>query len=779
MKNENHENNFGPEDPRLTAYALGELEGEERTEIEARLAHDAQARATVAAVQALAGEMSAALAAEPAPEASSATESLARAAIIPGSHRHLLDGGAFESRGKLIRFPQFYYVISGLAAACFVAFVATRPPEVPKAKPKTYTEITLNPIGMPAVPTESETPASVAAGGVGGLATELATTSVLSNGILPLPLFEDRMSPVVFRSEPVGKLAAQVMTFSAAPRSVQPPVFTMLAQSTGRENARDAFSAATAYGRVSDRGLGVAMPRRGPLLAFSGAFSGAPFGEVRASPMLLREITKSLRTKSDETYAYVRDNDFLAAAQNPLSTFSLDVDTASYANVRRFLRDGMRPPADAVRIEELVNYFPYAYPEPAASSAVTGEPAPVIAAALEVADAPWAAGHRLVRIALKARDVTLAARPPANLVFLIDVSGSMSPGNRLPLVKEALHLLVDKLRPDDRVAIVTYAGNSGLALPSTPAAQAREIVTALDNLTAGGSTNGEMGIHLAYDIAKANFVSGGVNRVILCTDGDFNVGATNADELTKLVTEKAKSGVFLTTLGFGMGNYKDAMLEKLADNGNGNYGYIDTRREAEKLLVSQINSTLVTVAKDVKVQVDFNPARVASYRLIGFENRLLKKEDFNDDQVDAGEVGAGHTVTALYEIVPVGAEVNASAVRSLEESKYTQVAARSAAGNAASNELLTVRVRYKEPAGDVSRKLEFPLTDGGAAFAAATPDFKFAAAVASFGMILRNSPHKGGATLDQVVAWAMAGIANDAGGWRSEFLELARLAKAL
>jgi len=368
-------------------------------------------------------------------------------------------------------------------------------------------------------------------------------------------------------------------------------------------------------------------------------------------------------------------------------------------------------------------------------------------------------------------------------VFLLDVSGSMDEPNKLPLVKESMRLLVGKLRPDDRVAIVVYAGASGLALPSTPVARSAEILAALDSLAPGGSTNGAMGIQLAYDIAKANLVAGGINRVILCTDGDFNVGVTNEGGLTRLIEEKTKSGVFLTVLGFGMGNYKDATLEQLADKGNGNYGYIDSRREAEKLLVEQVSGTLVTIAKDVKLQVEFNPAQVASYRLIGYENRLLKKEDFNNDAVDAGEIGAGHTVTALYEIVPAALAKGEGpgAPGAVDDLKYAQVLNRKSEieNRNSSADLLTLKVRYKEPAGAVSRKLEFPLVDAGARFAAASADFKFAAAVAEFGMILRNSPHKGEATLADVLNWAQAGTDCDAGGYRGEFLGLVRQAEAV
>src|SRR5690606_20616231 len=383
-----------------------------------------------------------------------------------------------------------------------------------------------------------------------------------------------------------------------------------------------------------------------------------------------------------------------------------------YANVRRLLNQRARPPTDAVRIEELLNYFPYTYSGPSAEDETP------FAAHLEVASAPWAPEHRLVRIGLKAREIA-GERAAVNLVFLLDVSGSMAQPNKLPLVKEAMRQLVQRLHPDDRVAIVTYAGNSGLALPSTPASRSQEILAALDALTPGGSTNGAMGIQLAYDIAKANFVTGGINRVILCTDGDFNVGVTSTGDLTQLVAEKARSGVYLTALGFGTGNIRDDTLERLADRGNGNYGYIDSPKEARKLLVEQVDGTLVTGAKDVKVQVEFNPAQVQAYRLIGYENRMLRQEEFNDDTVDAGEIGAGHTVTALYEVIPTG--VAWEGRTTVDPLKYQQVDAIEADDKAPraapSPELLTVKLRYKAPDSDTSRRVEFPLVDRGTSFA--------------------------------------------------------------
>jgi Ca-activated chloride channel homolog len=465
-----------------------------------------------------------------------------------------------------------------------------------------------------------------------------------------------------------------------------------------------------------------------------------------------------------ESYDRVDDNPFHLAGQTPLSTFSLDVDTASYSNVRRFLTHNQLPPKDAVRIEEMVNYFPYDYPQPKKGP---------FCVQTELAACPWNPEHRLLRIGLKGRDVPADKRPPSNLVFLIDVSGSMRPDNRLPLVKRGLRLLIDQLTENDRVAMVVYAGGQGLALPSTPGTDKGALLSALDRLEAGGSTNGGAGIRLAYDVAVGHFVKGGTNRVILCTDGDFNVGVTSQGELTRLIEDKAKSGVFLTVLGFGMGNYKDATLEKLADRGNGNYAYIDSLAEARKVLVEQMAGTLLTIAKDVKVQVEFNPARVAAYRLVGYENRLLRAQDFNDDKKDAGEIGAGHTVTALYEVVPAGKSVPVPGVDPL---KYQQP--RQPAEAAKSKELLTVKLRHKEPDGDTSKLLEVPVEDAEVK-SVPTEDFRFAASVAAFGMLLRGSPHKGVATYAGVLELAQESKGRDPQGYRAEFCELVRKAAAL
>ena len=472
-----------------------------------------------------------------------------------------------------------------------------------------------------------------------------------------------------------------------------------------------------------------------------------------------------------DQYSRIYENPFIEArGEQAVSTFSIDVDTASYSNVRQFLQSGQLPPPDAVRLEELINYFDYQYEAPPVDSETP------FSTAMEVAGCPWEPKHRLVRVALQGRELDKSKRPVSNLVFLIDVSGSMNDPNKLPLVVEGMKQLVRELGENDRVAIVVYASSEGLVLPSTPGTEQATILEALDRLQAGGSTAGGAGIQLAYQMAEDHFVKRGVNRVILCTDGDFNVGVTSTADLERMVEQKAKdTKVFLSVLGFGRGNLNDAMMETISNHGNGNYHYVDNLTEARKVLVEEMTGTLVTIAKDVKIQVEFNPAQVAGYRLLGYENRMLRTEDFNDDTKDAGEIGAGHRVTALYEIVPAGEKVDLPPV---DELKYQQ-AAKAGESAADNNELLTLKLRFKPADGDTSTKLEFPLSDEGKAFSAATPDFKFAAAVASFGMLLRDSEQKGNATFDAVLEIATEGASHDPHGYRAEFLELVRKAKSL
>lgn len=470
---------------------------------------------------------------------------------------------------------------------------------------------------------------------------------------------------------------------------------------------------------------------------------------------------------SIEAYNEIRENPFQRVVDHPLSTFSIDVDTASYSNMRRFLQNGNLPPKDAIRIEELINYFNYNYAPPTGSTP--------FATHLEQSICPWNTQHKLVRIGLKGRVLETASRPPLNLVFLLDVSGSMNNANKLPLVKRAMALLTQQMNEQDHVSIVVYAGASGLVLPPTSGANRPAIMDALERLSAGGGTNGGEGIELAYRNALQNFNEQGVNRVVLCTDGDFNIGVTQGGDLNRLIEEKAKSGIFLSVLGFGAGNYKDSTMEQLADRGNGNYAYIDTFSEARKVLADQMTGTLITIAKDVKIQVEFNPARVAGYRLIGYENRMLKPEDFNDDKKDAGEIGAGHTVTALYEVVPAGLSVDGKPP--VDALKY-QVNSRPGDRDS-SRELLTVKLRYKEPRSDVSTKVSFPLMDSDNSFTQADPDFRFAATVAGFGMILRESQYKGSLSFDQILEWAVQSQGTDPFGYRREFTDLVRNAQAI
>lgn len=483
-----------------------------------------------------------------------------------------------------------------------------------------------------------------------------------------------------------------------------------------------------------------------------------------------------------EQYDQIVENAFLAAKDHALSTFSIDVDTASYANTRRFLTGGQLPPPSAVRIEELINYFTYDDPQPEGNGPFSVN--------MELAECPWTPGHHLLRVGLKGREIAKEQRPNSNLVFLLDVSGSMQTHNKLPLVKQAMQMLVRQLTENDMVTIVVYAGQEGLALDTTSGDQKEKILAAIENLSAGGSTHASAGIQLAYDKAMQNFLKDGTNRVILCTDGDFNVGITDDDSLVKLITDKAKSNVFLSVLGFGMGNLKDAKMEKLADKGNGNYGYIDTAKEAQKVLVEQMSGSLITIAKDVKIQVEFNPAVIASYRQIGYENRVLAARDFDDDTKDAGEIGAGHSVTALYEVVLVGNEKAAGAAKEdgvelkyqrptgqAEEPKSTSD--RELTEAARSGELCTVKLRFKEPTGDKSELIEFPLKQEPKRFGAASENLRFASAVAAFGMVLRDSPHRGGASMSAVEEIASASMGKDPNGYRAEFLELVKKAQAL
>ena len=468
-----------------------------------------------------------------------------------------------------------------------------------------------------------------------------------------------------------------------------------------------------------------------------------------------------------EGYDYILENAFLKVKDNPLSTFSIDVDAASYSNMRRFLTQGQLPPAGAVRIEEMVNYFKYDYPQPKNSDPFSVN--------TEISYCPWNPAHKLALVGLQGKIIQTENLPSSNIVFLIDVSGSMSSNDKLPLLQQSLKLLVDQLRENDKVSLVVYAGNAGLVLPATSGLQKQTIKEAIDKLEAGGSTAGGAGIELAYKTAIDNFVKGGNNRVILCTDGDFNVGTSSDAELETLIEKKRESGVFLTVLGFGMGNYQDAKMQKLADKGNGNHAYIDQLSEAKKVLVSEFGGTLFTIAKDVKLQIEFNPAVVQGYRLIGYENRMLAKEDFNNDKKDAGDLGSGHTVTALYEIIPVG--VQSDFLKQVDTLKY-QAAEKFPAATFA-GEMMTLKMRYKQPDDSISKLMTVAILDEQKQLQSTSTNFRFAAAVAEFGMMLRNSSFKQQASYKEVVSLAENALGTDKEGYRKEFLQLVKNANSI
>jgi Ca-activated chloride channel family protein len=677
------------DDPKLTAYALGELDEAERSSIERAVAKSAEAQRLVDEIRELAGALKNEFAGELEKETPALEDS--RKVAVQAAHGFGPIGGS-RSLIDIRDDPWFWLIARPLAIAAVLALLAV-----------------------------------VSGVAVFSLRHENLRVAE-SKGIAHLPV---RSKPAIVEGE-----------FQPPAEAPASPAVT--------PSSRLAFTAASA--KMAKQAASKVTPLNQGIEGFRG----------------IREPSGEFNTAA---YDHIVENPFLVARDNPLSTFSIDVDTASYSNVRRFINEGSLPPKDAVRVEEMINYFTYDYVQ-----ASNDKP---FAVHVDVASCPWETSHRLVRIGLKGKEIATDKRGPSNLVFLLDVSGSMTPPARLPLVKQAMRLLVEKLTENDRVAIVVYAGASGLALPSTTGDHKEQILEALENLQAGGSTNGAEGIQLAYKIAADNFIKGGVNRVVLATDGDFNVGVTSQGDLIRLIEEKAKSGVFLSVLGVGTDNLKDSTMQKLADKGNGNYAYLDSLEEARKVLVQQMNGTLVTIAKDVKIQVEFNPARVASYRLIGYEKRMLRKEDFNNDKVDAGEIGAGHTVTALYEVVPMGATNPAGSVPPVDPLKYSSHESSTSTRSISSNEMLTVKLRYKKPDGDKSELVERAVTDADGKFENAPVDLKFAAAVAEFGMILRGSEYKGNGTFAAVLEWAQEGKGSDAKGYRAEFIELVRKAQSL
>lgn len=517
--------------------------------------------------------------------------------------------------------------------------------------------------------------------------------------------------------------------------------------------------------KIIDVVLSVAMDQQQEVVAVG--YDAANRGKMLSSEMAMK-IAPSVAYETDvefntEEYATIHENGFKKVVDKPLSTFSIDVDAASYSNMRRFIMNGQLPPKDAVRIEEMINYFGYEYENP------TGiDPFSINS---EVAQAPWNQDHLIVQVGLQGKKIDLKDLPASNIVFLLDVSGSMSASNKLPLLKSAFKLLANELRPQDKVSIVVYAGAAGLVLPPTDGNEKQQIMEALDHLQAGGSTAGGAGIELAYKIAQEQFVQGGNNRVVLATDGDFNIGSSSNAEMERLIEEKRKGGVFLTVLGFGMGNYKDSKMETLADKGNGNYAYIDNMKEAKKVLVNEFGGTMFTIAKDVKIQVEFNPAVVQGYRLIGYENRQLNDEDFNDDKKDAGELGSGHTVTALYEIIPVGTKSNF--IKDIDPLKY-QSSDNGIIAN--TNELLTVKFRYKQPDGDQSKLITETVKNS---IEKSSANLDWSMAVAGFGMLLRDSEYKGDLSYTSVSELAKSSKGIDAFGYRAEFIQLVDLAVSI
>lgn len=787
MNKQNIQTEFTPDDPILTAYALGEVENPEQVNaIEKALNENPEPRETVENARQVDSQLTALFATEEKPEVPAYVQSSLEA--WPKKK---------EPTNKARRWQWLFWTAPTLAAACLIAMLGLPAinSSLDKSEPveegihlreiakQRWQEGTDNRIGankllvdenapfaaaepMPeseqimapaatTAPKPSDTDDLVAANGTAQLRRSSSPQRQNVNGI--------EREPASRPTQPGGTAEKLHLQEQAADSgNINPDILG------GRESKDKALVM-----EKSDLSVGFAVRNRrlkgnAAMDDFEGSVDSGDFVPTFREGHSKKESVRKTREEwNREGYDHIEENDFTSPRVEPLSTFSIDVDTASYANVRRMLRAGQLPAAGAVRIEELINYFNYEYDAPGKKDRHP------LAIHLEGAPAPWNRDHQLVRVALKARDLDWEKRPASNLVFLLDVSGSMNNPNKLGLVKETLSMLVERLDERDRVAIVVYAGSSGLVLDSTSADEQEEILGALDRLQAGGSTNGGAGIELAYKVAQENFLKKGNNCIILCTDGDFNVGVSDRSRLTDLVEAKAKEGVFLTALGFGMGNYKDDMLETLSNKGNGNYGYIDSKREAKKVFVEEAVGTLLTVAKDVKFQIEFNPDQVQAYRLLGYENRLLAAQDFNDDTKDAGEVGAGHSVTALYEIVPHGVEID---LPKIDELKYSKKA--TTEKNA---ELLAVKMRYKQPDEDTSAKLEVPLkaSDLADEVSEASESFRFASAVAEFGMVLRQSEYLGDGSLSSALARAKKSTGEDEKGYRHEFITLVHTAMEL
>ena len=628
------------------------------------------------------------------------------------------------------------------------------PPETAEeGKDTPQVEKPAEPAEKPAQPEPAEKPADDAAEKDGKLAKDEDTPEKGVENEDPMPV-EEKAAEEKKTDAPVASAAAVDAMADAGPKK------KLKSLAKREDRAKRLVSNTSIVGSLgSDFGSGRASLLDGSSMGAGGVAAGGLINTRGSAPPPMKEVPGS------EEYDKVTENDFKKVLENPLSTFSIDVDTAAYSNMRRFISKRNRmPPRDSVRIEEFINYFTYDYPLPEGDVPFT--------VTTELSDCPWNDKNRLAMVGLQGKRPPESDLPPSNIVFLIDSSGSMSSHRKMGLLKQGFKMLVGRLRKEDRVAIVTYAGSAGLVLPSTPGTEKDKILAALDKLRAGGSTAGAAGIELAYKVALKNFEKGGNNRVILASDGDFNVGPSSRGELERLIEEKRDKGVFLTILGFGMGNYKDSRMETLADKGNGNYAYIDDILEAKKVFVTEMTGTLYTIAKDVKIQIEFNPTKVAEYRLVGYENRMLKKEDFADDTKDAGELGAGHTVTALYELVPASQGTGKA-----EELKYVKTEVKPDA--ASTNELMTVKLRYKEPDGDKSKLIEQPVLDSGLVLAKTSNNFRWALAVAAFGQLLRESKFSGSATMGNVLMWAKGAKGEDQFGYRAEFIQLAEKAELL
>lgn len=725
-----------PEDPRLTAYALGEIEDQqERSAIKSAVAQSTELQQAVAAIRDMSELLAKGFAAEPIPELSEFEK--ARMGE-PTATRERSEGS------RILSWP----VLSSVAAVLIIAFVVLPQRSALKEDFAYQAEPRKEDFADQKLPIESLISKFQIAEENPALDVEIAAKMLIESSP-----FQSIARPDLESNEFVES-ARSVTTLRVAEKQMASPVLICKRVVLAKEADSDVL--------LEPLESGISMDYYAPappamMLADNG---------MRA-PNQARELPATFNT---EKYAPIEESGFRSPLVAALSTFSIDVDTASYANVRRFLNQGQLPPADALRIEEMINYFPYADAAPTKSLDEGGAP---FAVHMAQTIAPWNESHHLLRVALKGYEMPWEERPSSNLVFLLDVSGSMSNANKLPLVKEAMDLLVRRLDGRDRVAVVVYAGASGLALPSTTANNYDTIQHAMDNLKAGGSTNGGAGIQLAYKVAREHFIDGGNNRVILCTDGDFNIGQTNSGDLTDIAEAAADEGISLTILGFGMGNYKDDLLEELSNKGKGSYAYVDSSAEARKVFLEDLTGNLFKIAKDVKIQVEFNPAQVNSYRLIGYENRRLKAEDFNNDKKKAGDIGPGHTVVALYEIIPATVD---SDVPSVDALRYQQsVEAKSAPG-----EVATVKLRYKQPDADVSKLITRTVSsDELVRFDATHEDVRFSAIVAAFGMRLAESEYLNGLSYDAIESIAASSLGIDPGGHRSEFVGLVRRAREL